>query len=362
MTSPERVAVIGCGLIGTSIAMAAVRSGDAVIGIETDARNAATAADRAGIAVGSDLGSLSDASIVVVATPIASVPERVMDALSMAPDATVTDVASVKATVLADVRRRAANGRGMPRFVPGHPMGGSERSGPASASPTIIEGATWVLSPHDALDAGRLTHVAEWVRRLGANPVIVPAARHDRLVAFVSHLPQVASTALMSLAAERESGESDALLLAAGGFRDLTRLAASNPTLWADILTANRDEVVAAIGAYVEALDELARSLGREDRSGVERAFEVGRSARLALAPRPRVRSGVAVLQVPIPDRPGALAELTRSVGAVNIEDLQIAHSVEGGRGVVHLTVAAEDVGTAESALGAAGLSAIRIA
>ena len=146
--------------------------------------------------------------------------------------------------------------------------------------------------------------------------------RHDRLVAFVSHLPQVASTSLMGLAATEEAGEPDLLLLAAGGFRDLTRLAASNPRLWSEILLANRDQIVAAIDLFVGRLVTLREQIAGSEGAEVERTFETAKQARLRLAAKPTVRAGVAVLQVEIPDEPGALARITATLGAgdVNIE------------------------------------------
>ena len=153
---------------------------------------------------------------------------------------------------------------------------------------------------------------------------------------MVSHLPQVASTALMGLAASEEAGEPEILLLAAGGFRDLTRLAASSPHLWSDILLANGDAIVRAIDLYVGAPHASARA----DRRGRRGARSSARSARPSRRgsrspPSPRCSAGVAVLQVPVPDRPGVLAELTSTLSdaGVNIEDLQIVHSPEGGRG-----------------------------
>jgi prephenate dehydrogenase len=142
-------------------------------------------------------------------------------------------------------------------------------------------------------------------------------------------------------------------LLAAGGFRDLTRLAASNPHLWSDILLANGAAIGRAIDQYVERLQLLRDLVAAADGGGVESAFADAKAARLQLAAKPQVRAGVAVLQVPVPDRPGVLAELTSTMGAadVNIEDLQIVHSPEGGRGTVHLTVAASSVDAAERAL-----------
>jgi prephenate dehydrogenase len=353
MTSAERVAVIGTGLIGTSIAMAAARAGDHVRGFDADAHVLSRAVERAGLG---PAGSLEEcvrgATLVFVCTPIPSAAERVVEALSLAPDAVVSDVASVKSHVMVEVESRARD-EDRRRFVGGHPMGGSERSGPDHASPSVLDGIVWVVTPGARTDDGSIARLEDWVSRVGARPVRMDAERHDRLVAMVSHLPQVASTALMGLAASEEAGEPEILLLAAGGFRDLTRLAASNPHLWSDILLANGAAIGRAIDQYVERLQLLRDLVAAADGGGVESAFADAKAARLQLAAKPQVRAGVAVLQVPVPDRPGVLAELTSTMGAadVNIEDLQIVHSPEGGRGTVHLTVAASSVDAAERAL-----------
>lgn len=364
MTSTERIALVGTGLLGTSIGLAALRAGDEVRGIDIDPTNAATAADRLGCSVGPEpAAAIRWASIVVVATPVAVVVDEVVAALAGSSDATiVTDVASVKASVVREVEARVADTATRARFVPGHPMAGTERTGPAAAAAGLLDGATWVLTPGADVPQERVARLDAWIRRLGAHPFPLSAARHDRLVATVSHLPQLASTALMDLAVRRESGEPDALLLAAGGFRDLTRLAASNPRLWAEILTANADEVVAAIDAFVADLQGIRDLVGAGDRAGVEEAFARAKAARLALATRARVRSGVAVLLVPIPDRPGALAAITSALADVNIEDLQIVHSSEGGGGMVHLTVTTDALEGASSSLAAAGHPALRLA
>ena len=174
----------------------------------------------------------------------------------------------------------------------------------------------------------------------------------------------ILSTALMALAAREEAGEPETLLLAAGGFRDLTRFAASNPHLWAGILTSNRDELAGAIDMYVDGLVRLRDLLKAQDQSDVERALEEAKKARLMLTAKPQVRAGVAILQIPVPDRPGVLADLTAALGEreVNIEDLQIVHSPEGGRGSVHITVAAAQVETAAAAIAEHGFEAVRIA
>jgi prephenate dehydrogenase len=353
MTSAERVAVLGTGLIGTSFAMAAARAGDQVRGFDADAAVLASAAERSGLTPASSPPEcVRGATLVFVCTPIQSLAQLVVEALRGSPDAVVTDVGSVKSHLMVEVEAKA-DPADLPRYVGGHPMGGSERSGPDHASPTVLDGIAWVLAPGPLTDEAATRRVEAWVAEVGARPVRIDAERHDRLVAMVSHLPQVASTALMALAATEEAGEPEILLLAAGGFRDLTRLAASNPRLWSDILLANRDAIARAIDLYVDRLRALRDQVVGEDAPAVEATFARAKAARLALAAKPQVRSGVGVLLVPVPDRPGILADVTAAMSeaGVNIEDLQIVHSPEGGRGTVHLTVAAGSAEAAERAL-----------
>lgn len=363
MTSAERVAVVGTGLIGTSIAMAAARAGDHVRGFDVDAAVLARAAGRAGLSAAPSLEEcVRGASLVFVCTPIPALPALVAQSLRLASGAVVSDVGSVKSHVMELVGEVAA-ASDLSRYVGGHPMGGSERAGPEHASPSVLDGVVWVVAPAPGAEAAA-TRLAAWVERIGARPVRMDAERHDRLVAVVSHLPQVASTALMGLAATEEAGEPEILLLAAGGFRDLTRLAASNPHLWSDILLANRDAIARAIDLYVERLSRLRDLVMAEKATDVEEAFATAKEARLTLATKPQVRAGVAVFQVPVPDRPGVLAEVTATMSeaGVNIEDLQIVHSPEGGRGTVHLTVAADAASVAEGALRERWFEPLRLA
>ena len=364
MTSTERVAVLGTGLIGTSIAMAALGAGSEVRGYDADPGVREAAALRGGFEPAEELeGCVRDASLVFVCTPIPTIPELATRALTAAPGAVVSDVGSVKTHVVAEVQAGAPAST-VDRFVGGHPMGGSERSGPDGAAPSLLDGIAWVLTPTDRTAAHASDKLASWVSGLGAQAILMEPERHDRLVAMVSHLPQVASTALMGLAAHEEAGEPEILLLAAGGFRDLTRLAASSPALWSDILLANREALARAIDLYRDRLAELRDLVSSERASDLEEAFAEAKAARLNLTAKPQVKAGVAVLQVPVPDRPGVLAELTATLGSagVNIEDLQIVHSPEGGRGTVHLTIASESAGAATRSLSARDFDPIRLA
>ncbi len=358
-------------MMGTSIALASARVGCSVTGWDRDPETASRAAQRGAFSpAGSLVECVAGADIVVVATPIAAVAQLVVEGLGSAPRAAVTDVASIKTKVIDDARALSsgANPADMGRFVPGHPMGGGERSGPDHASPSVVDGIVWVITPNTEpnteTDPEFVERVETWIRRIGAIPTRMEAQRHDRLVAVVSHLPQVASTALMGLAAVEEADEPDILLLAAGGFRDLTRLAASNPVLWSAILLSNGQEVARAIDLFVERLLALKRDVLAREGDSLEAVFALAKEARLRMAAKPTIRAGVAVLQVPIPDRPGSLAQLTAALGTkdVNIEDLQIVHSPEGGRGTVHLTVAASDASIATLLLSGRDFDPIRLA
>jgi prephenate dehydrogenase len=360
----DRVAIVGTGLIGTSIAMAAARAGCIVRGWDIDAGVAARAAARSALtACATAEEAVTDADLVIVCTPIGAVASSVANALRAAPGAVVADAASIKEHVVAEARA-VVDPLDLPRYVPSHPLGGSERSGPEHASASVVDGIVWAVTPTDAVEPEAVERLERWIGRIGAQPVRLSPERHDRLVAFASHLPQIASTSLMGLAATEEAGEPEILLLAAGGFRDLTRLAASNPSLWSEILLANRDQVASAIDLYVSRLTAIRDEVLEGRGTDVERTFDEAKRARLGLATKPTVRAGVAVLQAEIPDEPGALARITAVLGdgRVNIEDLQIVHSPEGGRGTVHVTVASAAAEAAGDVLGAGGYDPIRLA
>jgi prephenate dehydrogenase len=357
------IGVVGTGLIGTSVALAAARLGHPVRGHDADGGTLARAAVRAGFEpVDSIAACARGAEFVFVCTPVPAIASTAAECLAADPNVLVTDVGSVKSHLVVEVETRAGKDAGG-RFVGGHPMAGSERAGPDAGSASLFDGAAWILTPGPAGQAN-VERLAAWIRRIGARPMVMDPERHDRLVAVVSHLPQVVSSALMALAAREHALDPDLLDLSAGGFRDLTRLAASSPPLWTDILRTNRDAVVPALSRFVEALQEIRDALEDDSASGLERVLDEARAGRLALGTKPQVRAGVAVLQVAIPDRPGVLAHLTGALADhdVNIEDLQIVHSVEGGRGTAHLTVAAELADAATEALASGGFEPVRLA
>jgi prephenate dehydrogenase len=366
MTSsePARIAVIGTGLIGTSIALAASRAGDRAVGFDTEAQVLREAATRSGLAPADSLAEcLSDARYAFVCTPIGAIGSAVTECLALAPDVVVTDAGSVKRKVLAEVET-AVPLSDRSRFVGGHPMTGSERGGPEAASASLVEGATWVFTPAAWTDPDAVDALEAYVVRLGGHPLRMEAEQHDRLVALVSHVPQVVSSSLMALLAGDDVDDPRALSLAASGFRDVTRLAGSDPGLWTGILEANREAVLEGLDRFADRLSAMRALIADGDESGLHAVLTEARNARATLGAKPRVRAGMALLQIPVPDRPGVLAHLAAALGdgGVNIEDLQIVHSPWGPAGVVHLTVLSDAADAALGVLETGGFDAVRVA
>ena len=356
MTSPSRrAALVGTGLIGGSIGLALRARGWHVSGRDRDEQRAARALELGALdAVGAD----SSAQVTFVATPVSAVAIEARAALAAtgpagAPGATagvVTDVGSVKGPIVAAVDH--------PRFVGGHPMAGSEQEGVEGADPELFAGATWVLTPTAATDPDAYSALRSVVSSLGADVVAIEPERHDVLVAMVSHVPHLAAASLMALAAEGAEEHAVLLRLAAGGFRDMTRIAAGHPGIWPDICAENRAAIVAVLDRLVATLGDMRRAVDGADRAVLLRTLEAARVARTNLPARAAARpEDLVEIRVPIPDRPGVLAEVTTLAGKldVNIVDMEIAHSAEGDRGVLLLVVAAAAAELVRGALLARG-------
>ncbi|MGO8876657.1 MAG: prephenate dehydrogenase [Acidimicrobiales bacterium] len=344
----QRAQVVGLGLVGSSIAGALRARGWHVTGSDLDEARAARAA---ALGVVDALGSDAGAEIAFVATPASGVVP-VVDALfatSELPELIVTDVAGVKGPIVSQLA--------YPRFVAGHPMAGSEQEGPDGADPELFVGATWVLTPTDATDPAAFTALQSVIASLGADVVALAPDRHDELVAVISHVPHLTSATLMSLAGESPVDHAALMRLAAGGFRDMTRIAAGSPAIWPDICRDNAGAIVPVLDRLIDQLTEVRRIVADGDRVALSSLLERARSARQNLPARGVRPAAVAELRVLVPDRPGVLAEVTTLAGelGVNIYDLEIAHSAEGPRGVLVLVIDASLAETVVSPLRARG-------
>jgi len=327
--TPRRASILGLGLIGGSIAAALTQQGWHVSGDDLDAERVRRAiADGLVAAAGLDRAS----EITFVAVPVQSVESQVERALSET-NGWVTDVGSVKASVTARVAS--------PRFVGGHPMAGSELEGLDGADADLFAGAVWVLTPTDATDDAAFAAVAEVVNGLGAEVVGLAPERHDELVAVVSHVPHLTAATLMRMAGLRAEEHAALLRLAAGGFRDMTRIASGHPAIWLDICDENRRAIAVGLDALIEGLSEMREIVSAGRRDDLLERLNSARAARANLPSRAVRPSEIAEVRIPIPDRPGAAAEvftLAADLG-VNILSFEVVHNVEGDRGVAVVLV-----------------------
>jgi prephenate dehydrogenase len=273
-----------------------------------------------------------DSELVVIAAPVGAVAELALEALERS-EAVVTDVGSTKTAICRTVDH--------PRFVGGHPMAGSEQDGLAGAVGELFEGAMWVLTPLEGTDESAFATVRAVVRSLGAETLALPPEVHDEMVAHVSHVPHLTAATLMNLA-DSASIEHRALLrLAAGGFRDMTRISAGRPSIWPDICVANHRAIVEGLDDLIEALTSVRKLVADRNREGILSLLDKARAARLNLPVGFGPADNLVELAVPIPDRPGEIAAIATLAAEldVNIFDLEISHSGEGRQGIMLLVV-----------------------
>ena len=337
----KRAGIIGTGLIGGSIGAGLRRAGWHVSGYDADPAVSALAAEADLVDdVASSVADLLDGDpdlIVVAAPPTATV--EIVSTLSW--DGVVMDVAGVKAPVVA----AAAH---LPGFVGTHPMAGRETSGPTAATAALFHGASWVVVEGAAPSS--LALATDAIESLGARPIHMSAVQHDRAVALISHLPQLVAGSLLSAAAESPHS----IDLAAGSFRDLTRVGASQPIPWVEILKSNDAAVLEAIGALRERLAMIEAAIMSDDDSLLTLLASARETRRALGSPMTQVRVALA-------DKPGELAKAGHAFEAsgVDIRDIQMRHAPHGGGGVLTLSVRPGEEGSLRLALEREGLLVI---
>lgn len=298
-------------------------------GTDVDERRVARAL---GMGLISGAGLDPDAEITFVATPVTALPDEVRRALG-ATSGVVTDVGSVKCGVVDAIDD--------PRFVGGHPMAGSELEGLDGADGSMFQGAVWVLTPSPTTADTTFSSVAAVVADLGAEVVALPAERHDQVVAVISHVPHLTAATLMGLASERAEEHAALLRLAAGGFRDMTRIASGHPAIWLDICAENRSAILSALDGLIAGLGQMRTVVANDDRDALRARLQQAREARSNLPSRVSSPEELAELRIPIPDTPGSAAgvfTLAAELG-VNIASFEVVHSAEGTRGVAVVLV-----------------------
>ncbi len=379
VTVLERILIVGSGLIGTSVALAMREKGSQVWLSDRDPGTARLAAD---LGAGTVVGDLRDAKGVADVAVLAAPPAAIAETLAFAQECAVadwyTDVASVKAL---PVRQARELGCDLETYVPGHPLAGRERHGPAAAQADLFLGRTWAICPLPENAPGAIAAVTALAVACGADPVATDPETHDRWVALVSHAPHLVAVAMAARLAP--SGvPADALKLAGQGLRDVTRIAAGDSALWTQILSANAGPVAEVVAAVAEDLAAAARLLAASatpDASAPDVSAPApvtpdaddaaGPGGVTALLDRGRAGAGripgkhggqqrnFTIVQVVIADQPGELARLFNAAGAagVNIEDIRLEHSPGLPVGVAELSVRPDQAGPLLDAMEAGG-------
>ena len=336
-----RVHVVGTGLLGTSLALALTRLGDEVTLEDISPTHAALARD---LGAGRLPNGEVEPELVVVATPPDVTAGCVAAALGRWPTAAVTDVASVKGVVVDDLR---AVGADLTRYCGSHPMAGRERSGAVSGRHDLFDGRAWVLTPTSETDPAVARLVAAVARSAGAAVSTLPPERHDAAVAAVSHVPQLAASLV---AARLESLDDAAVALAGQGLRDVTRIAASDPQLWTQILAGNAPAVRSVLAELIEdltvvlgALDELSTSTDAPGARGtLARAIAAGNAGHARIPGKHGAApTEYRTVRVLIPDEPGQLGRLFADIGEIgtNIEEFHLDHGLGQPFGLAEVDV-----------------------
>jgi prephenate dehydrogenase len=345
----ERLGIVGTGLVGASVGLAAKRAGvEHVAGYDFAEDAAETARARGAIdRVCRQADELFPAELVVVAVPVTSLPRIVNDVLGADGDVTVTDVGSTKAGVCAGAREGS-------RFVGGHPVTGAETQGPEHASAELFDGATWFLTPSAETEADRYRLVHGFVASLGATPVAIDPSAHDRLVALTSHLPHALANVIVNQAGAARIDGHEPLAAAGGSLRDMTRVAGANPRIWVDVFLDNADVLADALGEHRGRLDQVERALRARDAGFLAKWIgEAALNRRRMLSDAYPDPGALQQLRVHVPDRPGVLAGITQALGAerINIEDFELHHFSPERGGTLTVLVTGEDAAARAAAL-----------
>jgi len=348
-----RVSIIGLGLIGGSLGMALCRSGEVteVIGYDTSAEAQNEAKERrAAHRIITTLRDAAQAELVVLAVPVEKMVSVVQEILPhLSAGTIITDVASTKADLYRTLPALLPEGV---YYVGGHPMAGTERSGIAAADPFLFENAVYLLTPGVTIPRHVVKILSFFVRQVGGIPHLLSPEEHDAMVAAVSHLPHLAAAALVNTAALTEEKHGGTFSLAAGGFRDCTRIALGSSRLWREILISNRRPLLETLEDFIAELTAFRTDLAAEDQTSLEARLEKAAGIRAQL---PVKNKGFLTLLydlvVVIEDRPGAISGVVNLLAEVdlNIKDIEILRIREGEGGTLRL--AFEDASTLSEAV-----------
>lgn len=337
-----KIAVLGVGLIGGSVGLAAREKIDAeVAGFDPDPDRLARALELGAVSSAHDSAAeaSAEAELVFCAAPVADLPALAAEALrASGEEVPVTDVGSVKRDAIAALGEE-------PRFVGGHPLAGAETAGVENARADLFDGARWYLTPTASTGGLLYDLVQRTVADLGARPQAIEAEAHDRLMATVSHLPHVLANVLVAQAAEALAADSERLPEVGPSFRDATRVAGANPAIWSDIFAGNSEAVAEQVDAVAARLREASELLRSGDRDALAAWHEAAGSDRRDLLEAEVEGGRLCEVRVIVPNSPGVVAEIALALGraGVNIEDMGLYPAADMRSGAISLYVAGDD-------------------
>lgn len=336
------ITIVGVGLIGGSLGMA-WRAGPGAHRVTGVVRRPESALEAVSLGACDeatcDLAEgVADADVVVVCTPVTSIVPTVRKLLPhVRPGCIVTDAGSTKQHICEALRQ---NARPDVPFIGGHPMAGSERGGVAAADPYLFQNAVYVLTPDEATPPESLALLQGLVEETGAKTIVMDAARHDRIVAAISHVPHLIASILVQTAAHVNERIPETFTLAAGGFRDTTRIAAGSSEIWRDICVTNRHAILEVLEILGETGRQLKCFLEQGDADGIERYLAEARTHRLKVPGRSKgILSTVHEIVIQLVDRPGEIAAVTGLLAdaGLNIIDIEILRVREGEGGTLRI-------------------------
>jgi len=346
-TEFKKIGVIGCGMIGGSIALSLSKSGQNVIVLDLPENEKAIAKQIPSVSFATNVSELCSQNpcVIFICVPSEKTTEILCEVSSFAtPGMIITDVAGVKSPIM-DAARKCIHDDVV--FVGGHPMTGSEKSGVEAAQPFLFQNAVYVLSPLKKYPEERISPVVGAIEQLGARILFMDAAQHDRIAAAVSHLPQLVAVELVNLINELSMSDENFYTLAAGGFRDMTRIASSEFAVWKDVISSNCGNIDGILHAFVKRLTGLNEAL---DKGSIEKIASEFENAKMA---RSRIRKGgkgflhpLYELHVVVEDKVGVLKEITSSLADcdINIKDIELLKVREGTGGMFRLSFDTEQI------------------
>ncbi len=345
--SPARIGIIGCGLIGGSIALSLAKVGHPVFVTDKPQNEKKIRKQIPKAAFKGSIAELCDSrpDVIFICVPSSEVINVISDAAPLAgPGTIITDTAGIKQPVMAAAAGVVPEGV---VFVGGHPMAGSEKSGVDAAQPFLFQNAVYALTPLKRYPEGSMKPLLDAVEQLGARILLMDASQHDRIAAATSHLPQLLAVELVNLLGDLSSTDEHFNTLAAGGFRDMTRIASSEYTVWNDVIRSNRENIDAMLNALISRLVSLSAELKKSNDSVIAGEFEKARLARAG------IRKGgkgflhpLYDLYVVVEDKVGVLKEITSSLAedGVNIKDIELLKVREGSGGMFRLSFDTEEI------------------